>query len=51
MGNLEYTASNLYDGGWRAEDGDAIRREYDFTPEEVGEICRLLTEYERKEAD
>ena len=45
---LEFTASALYDGGWRADDMFALQEEYDLTDEEVEAICKLLAEYEER---
>lgn len=42
--NNQYTASSLYDGGWRAEDRDQLIEEYDLTEEEADEICKGLRE-------
>lgn len=43
------TASSLYDGGWRASDRDQLRDEYDFTEDELDEVCGRLQEYEDEE--
>lgn len=45
---LKTIAANLYDGGWRAEDGDEIISEYLMCPEDVHTVCGYLT---AKEAD
>lgn len=38
-------AASLYDGGWRAEDRDDIKDEYDLTDEQTEKICERLAEY------
>lgn len=44
-----YTASALYDGGWRAEDRDWLIDEYELTEEEADAICKLLDFYEKED--
>lgn len=39
---LRTIAVNLYDGGWRAEDGDEIISEYLMCPEDVHTVCGYL---------
>jgi len=39
-------AAALYDGGWRAEDRDQLKVEYDLDEEDVERIVDLLAEYE-----
>lgn len=43
--DYDQTAASLYDGGWRAEDRDALKDEYDFTDAQVDRICEKLAEY------
>ena len=43
--DYDQTAASLYDGGWRAEDRDDIKDEYDFTDAQVDRICEKLAEY------
>mgnify|MGYP000003461206 CR=1 FL=1 len=42
---LETEAASLYDGGWRAEDRDAIQQEYDLTDDDADAIVEKLSEY------
>ena len=39
-------AAALYDGGWRAEDKDQLKAEYDLSDEDVERIVDLLATYE-----
>ena len=39
-------AAALYDGGWRADDEDQLKAEYDLTDDDVKRIVDLLAEYE-----
>ena len=39
-------AAALYDGGWRADDKDQLKAEYDLTDEDVEHIVNLLATYE-----
>jgi hypothetical protein len=39
-------AAALYDGGWRAEDRDQLKAEYELTDEDVKHIVDLLATYE-----
>ena len=39
-------AAALYSGGWRAEDADELKEEYDLTADELKEIVILLKSYE-----
>lgn len=48
MIELETAAASLYDGGWRASDGDAIQKEYDLTDDETDVIVEKLKEYEER---
>lgn len=47
---MDYTsvASALYDGGWRVEDAEEIRLEYDMSEYDVERVVELLEEYEEK---
>ena len=36
---MQSKVAALYDGGWRAEDRDEMKTEYDLTDDEVDEIC------------
>ena len=45
---LETEAASLYDGGWRAEDRDAIQKEYDLTDDDTDAIVEKLAEYENR---
>ena len=42
-------AAALYDGGWRAEDRDDLKAEYDLTDEEADKICEYLKSYDEEE--
>lgn len=42
------TASNLYDGGWRASDRDELKQEHGLTDEEANAICDELSKFELK---
>ena len=46
MKDYESMAAALYDGGWRAEDRDQLKMEYDLTEEDVERIVDLLAEYD-----
>ena len=39
-------AAALYDGGWRADDKDQLKVEYDLTDDDVERIVDLLAEYD-----
>jgi hypothetical protein len=39
-------AAALYDGGWRAEDRDQLKVEYDLSDEDLKRIIDLLATYE-----
>ena len=39
-------AAALYDGGWRADDKDQLKVEYDLTDDDVERIVDLLATYE-----
>lgn len=46
---LRYTtAPALYDGGWRAEDRDEMKHEYDFSDKELDIICEELEKIENR---
>ena len=44
--DYESIAAALYDGGWRAEDKDQLKAEYDLTDDDVERIVDLLATYE-----
>lgn len=44
-------AAALYDGAWRAADREDLIDEYDFTEDEIDDVCEWLEEYERREND
>ena len=46
MKDYESMAAALYDGGWRADDKDQLKTEYDLTDEDVERIVDLLATYE-----
>lgn len=46
--DLETEAASLYDGGWRAEDRDAIQKEYDLTDDDTDAIVEKLAEYAKR---
>lgn len=46
MNDIQRAASNLYDGGWRAEDRDQLIKEYELTEEEADAICEELAKIE-----
>lgn len=46
MKDYESMAAALYDGGWRAEDRDQLKAEYDLSDEDLERIVDLLAEYE-----
>lgn len=48
---LKTIAANLYDGGWRAEDGDEIISEYLMCPEDVRTVCGYLAEYAKTDLE
>lgn len=37
-------AGSLFDGGWRCDDAEDLKREYDLTDEETEKICEILEE-------
>lgn len=39
-------AAALYDGGWRAEDKDQLKVEYDLSDEDLERIIDLLATYD-----
>lgn len=39
---MQDTAASLYDGGWRADDREQLKTEYDFTEDELDELCKQL---------
>lgn len=47
----QYSAQNLYSGGWRAADHDQLVAEYGLTEEEACEICEALAETEAEDAE
>jgi hypothetical protein len=46
MNDLEMTAANLYDGGWRAANKEELIEEYGFTVDEIEIIIKYLASYE-----
>lgn len=44
--NNQYSAANLYAGGWRADEKEDIIEEYGLTEEEAKEICDELERIE-----
>ena len=46
MKDYESMAAALYDGGWRAEDKEQLKKEYDLTDEDAERIVDLLATYE-----
>ena len=46
MKDYESIAAALYDGGWRAEDKDQLKAEYELTDDDVERIVNLLATYE-----
>lgn len=42
----DYTASALFDGGWRSTDKEDLMTTYDLSEEEASEICEELAEME-----
>ena len=44
--DYESMAAALYDGGWRADDKDQLKVEYDLTDDDVERIVDLLAEYD-----
>lgn len=43
-------AASLYDGGWRAEDGDELQQEYNLTNEELANITNELEDMEHMDS-
>lgn len=39
-------AGDLYGGGWRAEDKEWLKTEYELTDDEVDYLCDALEKYE-----
>lgn len=48
IGSLWWMACSLYDGGWRKEDREEMREEYNLTDREVNIICDRLEELEKE---
>ena len=48
MIELETAAASLYDGGWRASDGEELKKEYGLTDDELEVIVEKLNEYEER---
>lgn len=46
MKDYESMAAALYDGGWRADDKDQLKVEYDLSDEDLERITDLLATYE-----
>ena len=46
MKDYESAAAALYDGGWRVEDRDQLKVEYDLSDEDVERIADLLATYD-----
>ncbi len=46
MKDYRSIAAALYDGGWRANDKDQLKMEYDLSDDDVERIVDLLAEYE-----
>jgi hypothetical protein len=44
--DYESMAAALYDGGWRAEDREQLKAEYELTDDDVDRIVDLLAEYD-----
>lgn len=47
MTQYRESAWSLYDGGWRAEDAEQLKLEYDLTDEELEALVAELAECER----
>ena len=47
--DFDSMASALYDGGWRAEDRDDIKSEYELTDDEADKICDRLNAYDEED--
>ena len=45
MKDFESMSAALYDGGWRVEDRDQLKVEYDLTEDDVEHIIDLLETY------
>lgn len=41
---LRETATSLWDGGWRVEDKNEMKKEYTFTDEELEIVCEKMKE-------
>lgn len=48
LSELQSIASNLYDGGWRADDREEIAGEYHLDNRNLDRVCELLKEYEEE---
>ena len=44
----EYSASALYDGGWRAKDYTELQAEYNLSTTECDVLCKLISQYEEE---
>ena len=42
------TASQLFDGGWRADDREYLAEYYELTKDEADEIAEVLAEFEQE---
>lgn len=48
IGSLWWMACSLYDGGWRKEDREEMKGEYNLTDKEVDIVCDRLEELEEE---
>lgn len=46
--SLWWMACSLYDGGWRKEDREDMKEEYNLTDKEVDIVCERLEELEKE---
>lgn len=46
--DLEYTASNLLDGGWTTADRDEIKEVYNLTEDEICDLVIVMKEMEER---
>jgi hypothetical protein len=46
--DLESTAAALFDGGWRAEDREQLKEEYDFTDDDLYLVCEKLADFTKQ---
>lgn len=47
--DIEMSAASLYNGGWRSEDADQLKEEYQLIEEETEELVEALRKIESQQ--